>query len=94
MITADTFFSGKSAELADRRKRDDRADQERPGSRTCGDHRQAQPIGTGAAKRCRGGRARFRRDVMVRVFRSKDDLAGDHFALYTVAGVIMAVGSL
>jgi hypothetical protein len=30
---------------ADRWKRDDRADQERTGSWTCGDHRQAQPIG-------------------------------------------------
>src|SRR6516164_3945291 len=67
----------RAGRSADRRQRDARADQERPGSRTCGHHRQAQPVGAGLAERCGGGRARFRRNGVVCILRSGENIADD-----------------
>jgi len=70
-------YDRRAGRPADRRQRDARAEQERPGSRTCGDHRQAQPVGAGPAERCGGGRARFRRNGVVCILRSGENIADD-----------------
>src|SRR5262249_2792873 len=42
-------YHGRAGRPADRRQRDARADPERPSSRTCGDHPEAESIGAGAS---------------------------------------------